>query len=422
MIGHVVLKLACRYLRARWVVYLSVMAVAAALAGIIFVMSLQTWMVEMNKRSIRGTLSDVIVSTDHFDGFGDYTSLRDRVLAVENVQAVAVAMEFRAVASTRWSAKPCRVVGIEVSHQPRVGAIKSFVRDDVSWSTIERAFAEPGTPAPAIVGTQLARSLGVDRGSELLAWTATSFVTDNSQQLQMIAAMQSNSYDFDRSVVYVPLSVAQQFRELPDRASHLYVKLHDNTLADETVEAIRGVIDPDEQPGVTVGTWQSRQAGFIEALDAERLVLNLVLLLFLGISAFSVTAIFWMIVLSKQRDIGIVRAMGTPVTGVALSFIAFGVLVGVVAGGIGFAVGHGVVANWETVRLAIEGAAGWVGLDIQLHLFDPSLYYIEKGSQLDVNLQRDLMMYGLTVVLCGMAGVLPSLRAARTNVIENVKG
>ncbi|MFW5798171.1 MAG: hypothetical protein ACOCXX_00820, partial [Planctomycetota bacterium] len=161
MIGHVVLKLACRYLRTRWVVYLSVMAVAAALAGIIFVMSLQTWMVEMNKRAIRGTLSDVIVSTDHFDGFGDYASLRDRVQALDNVQAVAVALEFRAVASTRWSVKPCRVVGIEVDRQPRVGAIKSFVRDDVSWSTIERAFADPGTPAPAVVGTQLARSLGV---------------------------------------------------------------------------------------------------------------------------------------------------------------------------------------------------------------------------------------------------------------------
>ncbi|GAG48099.1 unnamed protein product, partial [marine sediment metagenome] len=42
--------------------------------------------------------------------------------------------------------------------------------------------------------------------------------------------------------------------------------------------------------------------------------------------------------------------------------------------------------------------------------------------KLQAPLRRDLVVFAVTVVLCAAAGILPSIRAARTNVIENIKG
>ncbi|GAG51141.1 unnamed protein product, partial [marine sediment metagenome] len=119
MIPFHILKLALRYLKTKWVVYISVAAVAVSVGSIIFVMSVQDWLIETNRRSIRGILSDLTVRTDDFKGFADYRRLRRDILAVPGVLHCTPTLEIKAVAGHTLPngvviQTPCTVVGIEI--------------------------------------------------------------------------------------------------------------------------------------------------------------------------------------------------------------------------------------------------------------------------------------------------------------------
>lgn len=420
-----VLKLALRYLRTKWVVYISVLAIAVTVAGVIYVMALMNWLIGMNRRNIRGTLSDVTIRTDDFRGFGDVEALRRAVLEVEGVEEAAAVLEIKAVASNPHTGRTtaCTAIGIEMDRMERVMNFARFTHaDEVRWRTIRRSFADPpAVVAPALVGSQLAGRLGVPRGAEFAVWTPTSFASDNDQRLETVATMQSNSLEFDQGTIYIPLETARVFREMPERASGLMIDVDDSADPYAVRDALGALLEERGLTKLSAHTWEDLRRGHLEAMDAEGLVLNLMLMLFLVLAVFSVTAIFWMIVLSKARDIGILRAVGASAGSVAGVFVVFGLLVGVVAGGIGFAAGHNIAAHWEPFRLWVENTLARVGIEVSLMLYDPELYYIES-TRLDADLARNLAVYAATVLLCGAAGILPSLKAARTNTIETIKG
>ena len=82
----------------------------------------------------------------------------------------------------------------------------------------------------------------------------------------------------------------------------------------------------------------------------------MLLFLIIAVAGFGILAIFYMIVVEKTRDIGILKSLGASGRGVMGIFLAYGLSLGMVGSGVGM------VAGLLFVRYINEIAAG-LGLD-----------------------------------------------------------
>ena len=77
-----------------------------------------------------------------------------------------------------------------------------------------------------------------------------------------------------------------------------------------------------------VQTWRDRQGPLLAAVQMETAILNVLLFMIIAVSGFGILAIFFMIVVEKTRDIGILKSLGASGTGIMGIFLSLWALVG----------------------------------------------------------------------------------------------
>ena len=163
----------------------------------------------------------------------------------------------------------------------------------------------------------------------------------------------------------------------------------------------------------SVGTWESKQGPLLAAVDMETTILNVLLFLIVAVAGFGILAIFYMIVVEKTRDIGILKALGAGSRGILTIFLSYGLSLGIVGAGVGCVLGLLFVRHINEVEKFISWMTG-------RKVFDERIYYFpEIPTRVDP----------LTVlwVACGAiaiavaASVLPARRAAGLHPVQALR-
>ena len=93
-----------------------------------------------------------------------------------------------------------------------------------------------------------------------------------------------------------------------------------------------------ELPGrrcLQISTWRDKEGPLLAAVQMETAVLNVLLFLIIAVAGFGILAIFFMIVVEKTRDIGILKSLGATGRGIMGIFLGYGLCLGVVGAGVG---------------------------------------------------------------------------------------
>jgi len=139
-----------------------------------------------------------------------------------------------------------------------------------------------------------------------------------------------------------------------------------------------------------------------------------VLLLIFGVVSFSVVllilCIFYMIVMTRQRDIAIIKSCGATSSSVALIFVGFGACVGIIGSGIGVILGYIVTKNINTIE-------EWIRIIFGLKLWKSSVYMFSKIPN-EVDWESALIIVFLAVVAACLGVLIPAVVAARTRPVE----
>ena len=149
------------------------------------------------------------------------------------------------------------------------------------------------------------------------------------------------------------------------------------------------------------------------SVDMEMAVLNILLFLIIAVAGFGILAIFFMIVVEKTRDIGILKSLGASASGIAGVFLGYGLFLGLVGAGAGLALGLAITWNLNTIRAGVEW---WTGRKV----FDPSIYYFFKIPTIVDPATVAWIIAGAIAIAVG-ASVLPALRAARLRPVEALR-
>jgi lipoprotein-releasing system permease protein len=237
-----------------------------------------------------------------------------------------------------------------------------------------------------------------------------------SDNFTVVDFYESKMSEFDASYVFVPIKRLQDLRGMIDPGTgvrlinSIEIKLKPGADGSAVRDKLRQAFSPELY---CVSTWRDKQGALLVAVQTETAILNVLLFLIIAVAGFGILAIFYMIVVEKTRDVGILKSLGASGRGVMGIFLAYGLSLGVVGSGVGM------VAGLLLVRYInpIADGLGWL---TGHPLFNPEVYYFFK-------IPTKVLPETITWIVAGalaiavLASVLPARRAARLHPVEALR-
>ena len=237
-----------------------------------------------------------------------------------------------------------------------------------------------------------------------------------SDNFTIVDFYESKMSDTDSKYVFVPIRKLQDLRGMFDRQTGVryinavQIKLKPGASIEAVRDKLRNAL-PSDQYGVY--TWRDKQGALLDAVDLETRLLNVLLFLIIAVAGFGILAIFYMIVVEKTRDIGILKSLGASRQGVMGIFLGYGLLLGLVGAGVGTGLGLLFVHNINAIA---NGLAWLTGKPV----FDPSIYYFYKIPAIVMPWTVTWIVVG-AIVIAVAASILPANRAARLHPVEALR-
>ena len=237
-----------------------------------------------------------------------------------------------------------------------------------------------------------------------------------SDKFTIVDFYESKMFEYDNQFVFMPIKELQRLRGLVDPTTGVgfvnAIEIKIRPGADGN--AVRDKLKASFSAGwYHVETWRDKQGALLAAVQMETTILNILLFLIIAVAGFGILAIFYMIVVEKTRDIGILKSLGASGRGVMGIFLAYGLSLGLVGSGVGLVLGLLFVHYIN----AIADGLGWV---MGRPLFNPEIYYLYRIPTIIFPETVAWIVAG-ALGIAVLASVLPALRAARLHPVEALR-
>lgn len=200
----------------------------------------------------------------------------------------------------------------------------------------------------ALIGSQLLGQLGLDVNnvfSIMEAYypnpkaTASEIAQAPEQAFRSLRLRPDGAFtiqdDFDGKYVIADISLMQELVQEPGKYSSLELKLKPGADADDISETLQSQLGT----GYIVQTRFEQNRNLYTIMQSEKWAVYGILVLVLMIAAFNMVGALSLLVLEKQKDIGILKAMGARNSHISGIFLSEGALWALLGGGAGLLLG-----------------------------------------------------------------------------------
>ncbi|MCX7916475.1 MAG: FtsX-like permease family protein, partial [Verrucomicrobiae bacterium] len=226
-------------------------------------------------------------------------------------------------------------------------------------------------------------------------------------ELEVTGIFESGLFEYDAGLMFVSLATAQELYELGASVHGIEVVTDDPMRgAWQVAQALHGAVAPP----LRAQTWAQMNRQLLAAIQVEKTVMFFILTFIIVVAAFGIMSTLITVTVQKTREIGVLKALGTPSRKVLGVFLLQGFVVGVVGVALGVALGLVTVANINPISQFLSSVFG-------LELFPKEIYNLPRIPAYLT--WRDLVtIAGSALVICTLAGLAPAIRAARLEPIE----
>ena len=404
--------IALRYLRARRregfisiVAWFSLLGILLGVATLIVVLSVMNgFRAELLARVI-GINGHVVVSSAFAPRINEPDILLDTLQSRPDIVSAATLIQGQALASSALAASGALVRGMRAEDLKNRPLLLDSLRAG------DQALTKFAQDKGIILGERLARRLGLFAGDrlKLIAPTADATVFGSlprARTFLVIDTLELGMYEYDNSLVLMPMAAAQEFFGAGDSVDVIEV------IGKDPEEANRLALMLNRQLSgrANAVSWQQVNASFFTALQVERNVMFLILTLIILVAAFNIVSSQIMLVKEKASGVAILRSMGASQGLILRIFMVTGSAVGVIGAMLGLAVGLLLANNLELVRKLVESLAN-------VDVFSPEIYFLSKlPSRIDSG--EVLSVVAMAIGLSLLAAIYPAWRAARLDPVE----
>jgi lipoprotein-releasing system permease protein len=374
---------------------------------LIFVLSAINGFEHEVKRQLIGKDAHIEITQYQFAPVRGFDSLAERVRRFPEVTAVSPFIMSKTIISRKKNQDGIVVYGIDSAASKGVIGLSGTIthgryRFHGISDTTGRAY--PGI----ILGYALANRLQASVGDKV-------FLADFTEAGELGAAgfapkiapflvaatFESGMYQFDESLAYISLEEAQKLFGLKGAATGLQLRVADPYRSGQIADAMEDTLGFPFR----ALDWQAKNYTLIKWMSYEKVLVGLALGIIIIIAAFNIISSLVMAVNDKVREIGILRAMGATRSGILRIFMLEGMLIGISGSVAGTALG--LLSYWLQSRFGL----------IQL----PGDVYFVTVLPVELRWTDVAMVLALTNALCGIATILPAMKAARHDPVEAIR-
>ncbi len=244
--------------------------------------------------------------------------------------------------------------------------------------------------ANAVVGVELAKDLGVTVGDKLRLVT----VNGRNDLFSVSGIFDIGNRDLNRRWVFTSTQVAQTLLDLPGGITQIDLRVAKLFEADGIARQLQA------QTGLTVDSWMQTNAQLLSALNSQSMSNNLIRFFVTVIVAVGIASVLVVSVVQKQKEIGILRAMGASPRRIMSVFLLQGGFYGLMGSALGSALALGLLTFFSKITRNADGTA-LVSADL-----DPAVAASACALALVVGL---------------LAAALPARRAALLDPVQAIR-
>lgn len=337
---------------------------------------------------------------------GDWPRWKSQVEQGEGVVAAAPYIDGTVMLSRPKQVRGARMYAIDPQFEKRVSKIgDSMISGDLNGLQAGRY--------NMVIGDIVSRYMGAYIGDEITVVLPRVTVTPMGifprQKRFRVSGIFKVGADLDSNTVFIHLQDGQKLFQMGDSVNGLRLQFDDLFMADKYLAALTESL-PDKS---TTTSWAQTQGSLFRAVEMEKTMMTLLLMIIVLIAAFNIVSIVTMMVADKRTDIAVLRTMGASPAAILKVFMIQGMAVGLSGIAIGIAIG---------IPMAIYTGdiVSWFESSLGMQVFNPDVYFLSRiPSELE---WRDIALIALSgLVLSTLATIYPSIRASKVQPAEALR-
>lgn len=389
-----------------FIAMISMAGLALGVAALIVVLSVMNGFQKELRERILAVVSHIEISGEGGE-LADWSAVVQAAARHPHVKAAAPYVQQQAMLSFDGQVRGAIVRGILPSAEAKVADFSSHMKegrlDDL----------RPGEFG-IVLGSELARALHVQLGDKVTLLAPQGLVTPAAvlprmKQFRVAGIFEVGMFEFDSGLALIPLADAQTLYRMGEHVSGVRLKIDDLFAAPQIARELLRFLDTT----AWVSDWTRGHANFFRAVEIEKRMMFLILLLIVAVAAFNIVSTLVMAVQDKRADIAILRTLGASPASIMKVFIVQGVVIGVV----GLAVG---VAGGVTLALNIDVVVPFIERLFGMQFLAKDVYYISELPS-DLHWMDVARISVASFVLTVLATLYPSWRASRTQPAEALR-
>ena len=432
------LFLCFKYLCGKKILLLSIAAVAMSCALLITVASLFTGFIEAIETSADEHLGDIVIAAPATMTISKYDRLISSLEANGQIEAATAVLSGQGLlhlGKGTGDVRAVRIWGIEPASRERVTPFADLL-------VKHKGEIEPPAFTAAGDTEQLAGFVGIgvvarpddvtdeydfkqvtaSIGHKVFLTTGTSELKARIIKFTIANVVFSGVYEFDKDFVYLPIDAlaGKLYPSQGKVADMIQIRLSRRARPEAALAVVRGIwrnfaekeLDwPNYAISLAeISTSRQMQARLLAEYKKQ---MGMLMLIFGVVSAgvvLLIFCIFYLIVMTKQKDIAIVKSCGLDSGAVGLLFVVFGLVIGLIGSGLGVFIGYLFTRNVNYIERLISIVFG-------LKLWKSSTYMFTRIPN-QVNWES-VVWIGLAAVLAAAVGALiPAIAAAMVKPVK----
>ena len=220
-------------------------------------------------------------------------------------------------------------------------------------------------------------------------------------------------YEYDSNFIFTSPDISRKLLLLDD-GSFTHIEIEINNLSKE--KESQRIIDKHISkinPSLYSVTWMQNNSSLINALNVEKNVMFLILVLIILIASMNIISGLIIFVKEKNKDIGILKTIGLDQVSLLKIFASIGLFNGIIGTFFGVVFGILFSLNIQSIQKFIENI-------FKTDLFSKEVYYLTSlPSRLDYI--EIILIIIVSLIISFVSTFLPSYRASKIDPITTIK-
>lgn len=380
---------------------ISITGVTIGTALLIVVLSVFNGFFNVIKGFLLQNDPDIRIESTRSNAFVFAGDMKQKLDDIPEITNVAPYVKGKALLAQRKNDE--KVVSVKSIHSEEYLKINKL-RENLTEGEVDLAVRnkKPG----ALVNDQLMGELGLRTGDQIVLLSAngmrkslTQFSLPRNYRFE-IRGSYSRLQITDGPSVYIDLEAGQRLFELRNQISGIDIRLQETDQAEEVKKKLAGMLGEEFR----ISSWYDLQKPLYDVMYLEKWSSYLILMIIVIVAVLNIIGSLTMIVIQKNRDIGVLMTMGFTPADIKNIFVKQGLYIGLIGCFIGG--GLGLLLSWLQKQYGLIKLSSAFIIDaypVSIDYFDVSI--ILAGS----------------LILCLLASWYPARRASQVEPADAIR-